>query len=75
MCVANDYVSVRIRATDYIEKWLLSTFMQVVLQVRETQLGKNLEDSIGKRLFTGRYYLPAPSMELTLSRLGGLFTK
>ena len=57
MCVANDYVSVRIRATDYIEKCLLSTFMQVVLQVRETQLGKNLEDSIGKRLFTGRYYL------------------
>ena len=29
--------------------------MQVVLLVGETQLGKNLQDSIGKRPFTGRY--------------------
>ena len=40
---------------DIIEKCLLPTFMWVVLSVRETQLGKNLEASIGKRLFTSRY--------------------
>ena len=40
---------------DIIEKCLLLTSMHAVLPVGETQLGKNLQDSIGKRPFTGRY--------------------
>ena len=60
-CRFADDFFVRLQHVDYyctgdiIEKCLLSTFIRVVLSVRKTQLGKNLEDSIGKRLFTGRY--------------------
>ena len=55
---ANDFCdfcmwTINLLTGDVIEKCLSSTFMQVVLSVGEIWLGKNLQDLIEKRPFTG----------------------